>query len=141
MEINLNAQFQFYLEMSEHQMNAHEFFGPTLLNSIERNFGIKGAVISYFNTTGKFLSWATTEGRLMDSDKHPYHGVIKNDVVRYLIYQEAVRDKLTYYNVDPRIYRATDIIGKDNYNNSAYVNFIESYFNAKCVYSNNFLSY
>ena len=131
MEINQNAQFQFYMEMTEHQMNAHEFFGPTLLNSLERNFGIREAVISYFDTNGKFLSWATAKGRMADSDDHPYHDVIKNDVVRYLIYQEAVRDRLTYYNVVPRVYKAKDIIGSNNYLNSAYVHFIESCFNAR----------
>ena len=53
---------------------------------------------------------------------------MENDVVRYRIYIEAVRDHLTYFNVEPRLYKATDVIGEKDYENSPYVRFLEENF-------------
>ena len=50
------GQMDFFLEMSEHHVSAREFFCKTLLDSLERNFGLKQVLISYFDTKGEFLS-------------------------------------------------------------------------------------
>ena len=120
-----DQQIRFYQEMAAHQLSANEFFCQAMLESLERNFGRGNAVIFYFDTHGQFLSWVTKKGLETDSPKHPYREFFGNDVVRYRIYQEAVRDHLTYFNVVPRLYRATDIINAVDYENSAYVRFLE----------------
>ena len=48
--------------------------------------------------------------------------------MRYRIYIEAVRDHLTYFKVEPRLYKATDVIGEKDYENSPYVRFLEENF-------------
>ena len=109
---NENAnQMNFFSEMSEYQITAREFFSTVLLDSLYRNFGFNDILISYFDTHGNFLSWTNRSGALIDYEGHPYRRFMENDVVRYRIYIEAVRDHLTYFNVEPRLYKATDVIG------------------------------
>lgn len=124
------GRMNFFSEMSEHQISAREFFGVVLLDSLERNFGLRDVLISYFDTEGKFLSWTHRNGVLLDSDSHPYRKYIANDVVRYVLHEEAVRDHLTYFNVTPRLYKSTDIIRAEDYSHSAYVRFLEENFQA-----------
>ena len=64
----------------------------------------------------------------MNNEEHPYRRFMINDVVRNAVYQEAVRDHLTYFDVSPRLYRSTAIIPQDDYHQSAYVRFIEKNF-------------
>jgi len=120
----------FFKEMSEHQISAREFFSCVLLDSLERNFGLKNILISYFNTKGEFLSWTSPSGVLMDSEKHPYREFAANDVVRHKVYQDAIRDRLTYFDVVPRLYKSTEIIDPLDYEHSAYVRFLEENFQA-----------
>ena len=82
---------RFFSEMSEYQITAQEFFSSVLLDSLNRNFGLKKAVISYFDTEGQFLSWTSWKGIMMDCEDHPYRKIAALDVVRNLIYREAVR--------------------------------------------------
>lgn len=124
------SQMNFFSEMSEHQISAREFFGNVLLDSLDRNFGLKKVLISYFDTHGRFLSWVNQNGILMDCREHPYRGFAADDVVRRLIYQEAVRDHLTYFNVAPRLYKAAEVISAADYEISAYVRFLEENFRA-----------
>lgn len=124
------GRMNFFSEMSEHQISAREFFGVVLLDSLERNFGLRDVLISYFDTEGKFLSWTHRNGVLLDSASHPYRKYIANDVVRYVLHEEAVRDHLTYFNVTPRLYKSTDIIRSEDYSHSAYVRFLEENFQA-----------
>ncbi len=124
------GQFGFFKDMSKHQISAHEFFSNVLLESLERNFGWKDAIIFYFDPQGRFLSWVKPEGLELDSASHPYRQIISNDVVRYMIYQDAIRDHLTYFNVNPRLYKSSDVIGEIDYNQSAYVRFLEEQFDA-----------
>ena len=91
----------------------------------------KKGVISYFDTEGKFLSWTSWEGILIDYEEHPYRGFAPKDVVRQRIYKEAVRDHLTYFNTSPRLYKATDIIDKKTYASSEHVRFLEEQFHAR----------
>ena len=126
---NENAnQMNFFSEMSEYQITAREFFSTVLLDSLYRNFGFNDILISYFDTHGNFLSWTNRSGALIDYEGHPYRRFMENDVVRYRIYIEAVRDHLTYFNVEPRLYKATDVIGEKDYENSPYVRFLEENF-------------
>jgi DNA-binding CsgD family transcriptional regulator len=120
----------FFSEMSEYQITAREFFSATLLDSLARNFGVRGALIFYFDTQGNFLAWTSSAGAQVDGPEHPYRKFAVSDVVRNVIYQEAVRDRLTYFNVTPRLYRSTDIIHAADYEHSAYVRFLEENFQA-----------
>ncbi len=124
------GQTGFFSEMSEYQITTREFFSTTLLDSLRRNFDVKDVLIFYFDTLGNFLAWTTPEGVRTDSADHPYREFASGDVVRNIIYQEAVRDRLTYFNVTPRLYRSTDIIGPADYEHSSYVRFLEENFRA-----------
>lgn len=120
-----NGHMDFFLEMSEHHISAREFFCKDLLDSLNRNFGWKNVRVSYFDTKGKFLSWNDGNGLLLDNENHPYRKFKDSDVLRRMVYQDAVRDRLTYFNVMPRLYKSTDIIRPEDYEDSAYVHFIE----------------
>lgn len=130
MKYENSDQMNFFSEMSERQISANEFFSNVMLDSLDRNFGLKDVLISYFDTHGKFLSWINKEGILIDSEEHPYRKFQSNDVVRHVVYQEAVRDHLTYFNVIPRLYKSTAIIPPVDYEHSAYVRFLEENFGA-----------
>ncbi|MDD6154426.1 MAG: helix-turn-helix transcriptional regulator [Eubacteriales bacterium] len=130
MRSDRDAEKEFFVEMSEYQITAREFFNDILLDSIKRNFGLTNEVITYFDTHGKFLSWTRPDQIMLSSPDHPYSSFVNDDPVRKLIYQEAVRDHLTYFNVEPRLYRATDVIGPDKYEDSEFLKFIEKHFNA-----------
>lgn len=119
---------KFFAEMSEYQITAREFFSTVLLDALNRNFELKKAVISYFDTKGQFLSWTSWRGIMVDCEEHPYRKYAALDVIRNVIYREAVRNHLTYFDVEPRLYKATDIIGEDDYENSPHVRFIEENF-------------
>lgn len=124
------GKINFLSEMSERQISAREFFGNVLLDSLDRNFGLEKVLISFFDTHGKFLSWINWNGILVDYEEHPYRKFIANDVIRNMVYQDAVRDHLTYFNVIPRLYKSTDIINPVDYDHSAYVRFLEENFHA-----------
>ena len=130
MSYNDTGEKNFFSEMAEHQISAREFFCAVLLDSLERNFGVKDTVITYFDTHGRFLSWITRQGIQMNCKEHPYGLFLANDIVRHIVYEEAVRDELTYFNVDPRLYKSTDIISPVDYDHSAYVRFLEENFQA-----------
>lgn len=124
------GDINFFSEMSEHQISAREFFSCVLLDSLDRNFGLRNVLICYFDKHGKFLSWTSQKGIMKDCEEHPYRKFFLNDVIRHKIYQDAVRDRLTYFDVNPRLYKSTDIINPDDYDNSPYVRFIEENFKA-----------
>ncbi len=124
-------QLNFFSEMSERQISAREFFSNTLIRSLERNFDLKNMLISYFDTHGKFLSTVNRHGVQVNSEKHPYCKFFAKDLVRQLIHEDAVRDQLTYFNVVPRLYKSTDVIPVEDYEESEYVKFIRTHFGAK----------
>jgi DNA-binding CsgD family transcriptional regulator len=124
-----NGKIKFFSEISDHQISAQEFFSTVLLNYISENFNWKKVLIAYYDTKGEFLSWTNWEGIMMDNESHPYRNFMKNDVVRHAAHQDAVRDQLTYFDVEPRLYRSTDIIPHEDYDQSIYVKFIEKIFN------------
>lgn len=122
------GQSNFISEMSERQISTTEFFSNVLLDSLERNFGLKNALILCFDTEGKFLSWTSKRGTEIDSEDHPYHDMAEMDTFRQMIYREAVRDDLTYFNTDPRIYRISDYITKEEYDKNPVIRFLEDNF-------------
>lgn len=130
MSIEKPDPVDFFNDLSEYQISAREFFSSTLLNYINKTFGWGKVVFAYYNTQGDFLSWTSCQGNLKDSAKHPYRKLVQQDMIRKLIYQDAVRDHLTYFNVKPRLYQSTDILPRSNYDMSEYVKFIEANFQA-----------
>lgn len=128
MEYQDAGQLEFLLEMSGRQISAREFFSNVLLDSLNRNFSFQNVLILCFDTNDHFLSWTDHNGIQIDSEDHPYRKFAAHNVVGQKIYQDAVRDNLTYFNVAPRLYRATDLIGADRYDDSEYVRFLEKIF-------------
>lgn len=120
----------FFSEMAEHQITAREFFDSLLLEALERHFQIHNVVIMYFDQNGEFLSWVNREGILLNYEEHPYNQFASNDVIRNVLFKEAIRNKLTYFDVVPRLYRSTDIIQSIDYEHSAYVRFIKENFDS-----------
>lgn len=123
-------QFKFFTDMSHHQVSVNEFFSNTLLDLIEENYGFSNTMISYFDTDGEFLSWVDRDGLRLACEQHPYQKFVNKDIVRYTIFQEAVRDKLTYFNVEPRVYQSTNVISESDYETSTYVRYLEDIFGA-----------
>lgn len=125
---NNDGKINFFSEISDHQISAQEFFSTVLLNYISKNFKWEKVLILYYDTKGEFLSWTNWEGIMMDYESHPYRNFMKNDVVRHAVHKDAVRDHLTYFDVEPRLYRSTDIIPREDYDQSIYVKLIEKNF-------------
>lgn len=128
---NTGSDVDFFTEISEHQISAREFFSCVLLDALDRNFHLQNALISYYDTKGDFLSWTSKNGVMIDSKTHPYRAYIDKDLIRHIIFQEAVKDRLTYFNIEPRLYVATDILGKDQYDDSPHAQFLQDHFNMK----------
>lgn len=120
----------FFTDLSERQIYAREFFGVTLLESIRRNFGMENVRIFCFDTENTFLSWIDRDGVFASSEVHPYLAFESQDVIGQFVYSEAVRDKLTYFDTDPRVYLSTGIIPADEYEESPTVRFLEENFQA-----------
>ncbi|WP_027398436.1 response regulator transcription factor [Anaerovorax odorimutans] len=122
------CKLDFLLEMSERQISAREFFSNVLLNSLDKNLDLKNVLILCFDKYNNFLSWTDRNGILINCEEHPYRKFAVNDVIGHMAYQDACRDHLTYFNVVPRLYKSTDIIDSIDYDNSAYVRFMEENF-------------
>ena len=123
------SQMNFFSEISERQTSVREFFSETLIESIARNFGFKKVLICYFDTEGNLLSCVRRSGSLVKHDQEAFAHFIIKDQVCEKIYIDAIRDSLTYFNVEPRLYKSTDIILTD-YDHSTYVSFIKKYYDA-----------
>lgn len=131
MDVDKNGQVDFFSEISEYQITAREFFSATLLEYLEKNFGWDRVLISYFDTEGKFLSWTNWTGQLVNHKKHPYRNFVEEDEIKQQVFQEALRDHLTYFNVVPRLYKSTDVLGVEDYEKTSYVRFIEKNFDQR----------
>ena len=118
----------FFTEIMDHQITAREFFCSELLQSLCRYFGYRNAVIFYFDTEGNFLSWRDMDSLHLSNPDDPYTTFKPSDIVRHTIHRDAMRDRLTYFNTEPRVYRSTDICTCMYYGNSAYAHFVEQAF-------------
>ncbi|EOI55437.1 response regulator transcription factor [Enterococcus gilvus] len=128
MDVDKNEQTDFFSEISEYQINAREFFSTTLLEYLEKNFGWDRVLISYYDTEGRFLSWTNWEGQSVNDKDHPYRTFVEEDKIKQQVFNEAIKDHLTYFDVTPRLYKSTDVLGLDGYQESSYVRFIEKNF-------------
>lgn len=131
MNVDKNGQVDFFSKISEYQITAREFFSSTLLEYIEKNFGWDRVLISYYDKEGKFLSWTNWNGQLVNYKKHPYRKFVEDDEIKQKIFQEALRDHLTYFNVVPRLYKSTEVLGIKDYEKTSYVRFIEKNFDQR----------
>ena len=123
------SELNFFSDMAAKETTIKEFFGTPLLESFEVNFNITNCFISYFDSNNNFLSWTDKRGLKIDYENHPYHKFKFSDAVRNAIFNKANNEGLTYFNVEPKLFLATDIIGEDLYDNSIYCKFINEYFN------------
>lgn len=130
MDFDVKRQREFFSEMSERQLSAREFFGSRLLDSLERNYGIKNSLIMCFDTENGFLSWTDESGVLEAGEWHPYSRLAGRDAVRKRVYREAVSERLDYFNLEPKLYRSSDCICGEGYWEADYVKFIEEEFHA-----------
>lgn len=117
--------------MSERQLTAREFFGSVLLDSLKRNFQLENSLIMFFDPSGRFLSWTGPDASLTDSSTHPYRKLHSQDIIGDRIYRDAVRDRLDYFNTEPRLYRSSELISAEDYGTSPYVEFIADNFGAR----------
>lgn len=113
--------------MADTHLEAKEFFTNELLDSIERNFNFNKIHVIFYDPQGNFLSWRDRKGIELNHKKHFYKEFVNHNVIRQKIYQEAIKDKMTYFSVEPRIYMSTDCI-KEDYDQSEYVQFLENNF-------------
>ena len=124
-----NNRIKFFSEISQRQIEAREFFSETLVDSIRRNFGFYNVLISYFDTEGNILSCIKGRDYLTRHSAELYNSFIKNDVIRKEVYQDAIRDQLTYFDIAPKLYKSTDYI-KEDYQKSEHVRFIQDNYDA-----------
>lgn len=66
-------KMNFLSEMSDRQISTRQFFSHVLLDSLDRNFGLKKVLISCFDQENHFLSWTDRNGVFINSEEHPYH--------------------------------------------------------------------
>lgn len=130
MNFDTKRQTEFFSEMSERQISAREFFSGVLLESLSSCYGLENGLIMCFDTDNGFLSWTDSDGVRPNSRTHPYRAFQQRDTVRGRIYREAVAQNLDYFNVEPRLYRATDYIDESQYLQSDHVRFLEENFGA-----------
>lgn len=130
MRFDTKRQTDFFAEMSERQISAREFFGSLLLDSISRNYGLDNGLIMCFDTRNRFLSWTDREGMQASSADHPYVAFQPDDIVRETIFREAVSSGLDYFNVDPMVYRSSDIVRGNDEASSELEQFTERHFGA-----------
>ncbi len=126
---------RFVADMSEKQISAREFFNAALLDELQRDFGLNKAIILIFDADGNFLSWITPKGIQEARPDHPYSEIMAYDKMRQEIYTEAVRDELTYFNHEPRIYRASDYYDEGQYDSSRFAQWMEKHFGGHYVLS------
>jgi DNA-binding CsgD family transcriptional regulator len=131
MKYEKQGQMEFFLEMEHHQITAREFFSATLLQFLNKNFDLNQMVILYFDTQNHFLSWVDRKGLQLDEESHPYRAFQPQDLVRKVVYEDAVRDHLTYFNTIPRLYKSTDVISAGVYGATPYVQFLRDHFQAE----------
>lgn len=130
MSLNNNGLIGFLLDMSFRQITEHQLFSKELLTSIHSNLGIGKAAIICFDTDNNFLSWTDAAGTKTAGEEHPYRSFAETDVVGHYVYDKSRRERLTYFNIEPKLYKSTDIIAPVDYEGSSFVRFLEENFGA-----------
>ncbi len=128
MNSNNFEQVKFFSEMAERQLVSKEFFTKILLDSIEENYGITGIRIFFYTPYGKFLTVREPDGLLYTYEENDIRKRIESNCIRRKIYEEGVRDKLTYFDVEPRIYLSSEVIESNIYEESDYVKMLQEVF-------------
>lgn len=128
MSDNRNGIFGFLMDLSNRQTSVTQLFSPALLESIGRHLGLTSSIVLCFDEDNNFLSWTDKNGVRSRCDSHPYVGFAQNDVVEHVVFYTSFREKLTYFNSMPKIYLSSEIISPVDYDNSAYVRFLEEQF-------------
>ncbi len=124
-DINIS---QFVTELFQLQISAREFFSANLLEFLNTYFNVAKPALFFFDRHGTFLSLLTDRGFEYAGADNPYSSYAALDMVRNTIYRDAVRDRLTFFNMEPRLYLSTDIIDASHYDASSYVLFLENQF-------------
>lgn len=106
--------FEFVSLMSERQISADEFFSTVLLDAIDTCFGFEDSAMLFFDQNGNFCSWICRNGLLKADEENPYGKIVEHDSLRNIIYDHAVNSGLTYFNMDPQIYRASDYVDAES---------------------------
>ncbi len=119
----------FLSEITDRQLSAKEFFTNSLLSSIERNFGLNKARIFYYTLDNQFLSVKGENSLILSNENDDLKNAVECSSIRKLIYDDAVRDGLTYFDIEPRLYVSSQVI-KDNYDQSSYVKMLEKNYQA-----------
>lgn len=120
----------FLMDLSKRQTSVTQLFSEDLLQSISTHLHLDKAVIMCFDQNNTFLSWTDRKGVKRAGEDHPYVAFAQNDVVENVVYYTSKRENLTYFNTLPKLYHSTDIINPVDYEDSAYVRFIEEQFDA-----------
>ena len=128
--MNREGITSFLMELSIKQISVTQLFSKELLQSISMHLGLKRAMIMCFDQNNTFLSWTDAEGVRQSDKDHPYVTFAQNDVVEHVVFYTSKRENLTYFNRIPKLYRSTEIINPADYEDSAYVRFLEDQFNA-----------
>lgn len=104
MHFDESCQKNFISEMAENQISARDFFSPSLLQSLERNFGLTNASIICFDERNNFISWIDSRGIQHGFDDVSHKAFAEDDSVRTVIYKDAGRDNLNHMNLEPKVY-------------------------------------
>ena len=123
--MNSSGITDFLIEMSSRQNSITRLFSGDLLGSIRRHLGMERAAILCFDEHNHFLSWTDEAGVKGREEPHPYAAFASNDVVEHAVYYTALQQRLDYFNTIPRLCRSTDVISPADYENSAYVRFLQ----------------
>lgn len=131
MRFNDDSQINFISTMAEHQISAKAIFNRALLDCLAENFALENTLLLCYDQKFNFLSWTTRKQMQLNTPKHPYHFFSKVDIVSSYINRESVKDNMSYTNLTPKVYKATDIIPEPKYGHSSYASFLQEHLNAK----------
>lgn len=123
-----NPQLQFIQELNMRNATAQEVFNKDLLAMLTNYFGLQNVIISCYDRASNFISWTSPSTILLNGKDHPYHGFSKKDPLAGVVNREATRERLTWDNTTPRVYRATDVLSQREYRDSTYAKFLQQTF-------------
>lgn len=129
--VEMHDKLGFMNDMISQKAIISEIFSKSLLDSLDKHFNLDQTMIVCYDEHQRFLSWTDRSKLMLDSKTHPYHEFSKRDLFTKTINQESKMEKLFYDNVTPKIYRSSVIIPEHQYEQSAYVQFLQKQFGMK----------